>query len=127
MQDFVDDFKAFVMRGNVLDLAVAVVLGAAFISVVNSFVKDVVMQIVAAIGGQPAFTALTIDIGDGRIYYGSFITAVVNFLIVAFVVFLVVRLVTALQARRGATPAEEAASAEVQLLTEIRDQLREQR
>ncbi len=124
MNDLVKDFKAFITRGNVIDLAVAVVIGAAFLSVVNSLVNDVVLQIVAAIGGQRDFSSLTIELGDGRIYYGSFLTALINFVVIAAVVFLLVRLVVRLQNLRGSTGVEEAVNEEVQLLTQIRDELR---
>jgi large conductance mechanosensitive channel len=66
----IQEFKDFINRGNVLDLAVAVVLGAAFGAVVTSFVDNILMQVIAAIGGQPDFSALAIDIGDGKILYG---------------------------------------------------------
>ena len=87
----IDEFKAFINKGNVLDLAVAVIMGAAFGAVINSFVKDILMQIIAAIFGQPDFSSLTFTIGNGVIAYGSFINAVIYFLIVAFAVFLIIR------------------------------------
>ncbi len=89
----IQEFKDFVNRGNVLDLAVAVVLGVAFGAVVTSFVDDVLMQIIAAIGGEPDFSSLTVDIGDGVIRYGSFINAIISFVFIAFGVFLVVKAV----------------------------------
>jgi large conductance mechanosensitive channel len=99
------DFKAFVLRGNVVDLAVGVVIGAAFGAVVASFVADIVTPIIAAVGGQPNFDSLTIDLGDGVIRYGSFLNAVLSFLtIAAAVFFLVVRPVNALMARRRTEP-----------------------
>jgi len=85
------DFKKFVTKGNVLDLAVAVILGIAFGLLVNSFVKDIIMPIIGAVVGKPSFDDLTLGIGDGVIRYGSFLTLLVNFLIIAFVLFLVVR------------------------------------
>ena len=78
MNKLLKDFRAFIMRGNVLDLAVAVVIGIAFNAVVNSLVNDVIMQIIAAILGKPNFNNLTFTIGDGIIYYGRFLTAVVT-------------------------------------------------
>jgi large conductance mechanosensitive channel len=126
MKELFKDFRAFVMRGNVLDLAVAVIVGIAFNAVVNSLVNDVIMQIVAAIVGKPNFDALTFEIGDGIIYYGRFLTAVVNFLIIAATLFVIVRSFEELQKRRKATGevTEEELSDEVVLLTEIRDALR---
>jgi large conductance mechanosensitive channel len=84
-------FREFALRGNLLELAVAFVLGVAFAAVVTSLVDDVIMQIVAAIFGKPDFSELTFSIGDGVIRYGSFLTAVVSFLIIAWVLFLIVK------------------------------------
>lgn len=124
---WVKEFKEFINRGNVVDLAVAVVLGMAFGDVVTSFVDDVLMQVIAALGGQPNFSALTIDIGDGRIRYGAFLTAVISFLIIAWAVFLVVKALNKMQSlrMRGATPVEEepAPTPDQALLMEIRDLL----
>ena len=97
----IQEFKDFINRGNVLDLAVAVVLGAAFGAVVTSFVDDVLMQIIAAIGGEPDFSALTIDLGDSELRYGSFLTAIISFVLIAFGVFLVVKAVNAAEAGEG--------------------------
>ncbi len=75
MSKMAEDFRKFVMRGNVLDLAVAVVIGVAFNAVVTSLVNDVIMQIIAVIVGKPNFNNLTFTINDGIIYYGKFLTA----------------------------------------------------
>lgn len=130
------EFKEFINRGNVVDLAVAVVLGAAFGLVINSFVNDILMQIIAGIFGRPNFDNISIHWGDltginpdngrelydgGVIYVGSFITAVINFLSVAAGVFLAVKAYNKLQKPK---PEEEAGPTEVDLLTEIRDSLR---
>lgn len=80
-------FRDFILRGNVVDLAVAFILGAAFNAVVNSLVKDVVMQFIAAAGGQPDFSALKINVHGTPIMIGNFLNATVSFLIVAFVVY----------------------------------------
>jgi large conductance mechanosensitive channel len=120
------DFRAFVLRGNVLDLAVAVVIGVAFNAVVTSLVNDVIMQIIAAIVGKPNFDSLTFTIGEGVVYYGRFVTALVNFLIIAATLFVVVRSFEELQKRRKASGeiTEDEQSDEVVLLGEIRDLLR---
>jgi large conductance mechanosensitive channel len=97
-----DEFKAFINRGNVLDLAVAVILGAAFGAIVTSFVNDILMQIIAAIFGQPDFGSLTFNLGSGVIKYGLFLNAVINFVIIAFAIFLVIR---AYNQMRKPTPA----------------------
>jgi len=120
----IQEFKDFINRGNVLDLAVAVVLGAAFGAVVTSFVDNVLMQVIAAIGGQPDFSSLTIDIGDGVIRYGAFINAVISFVFIAFGVFLVVKAVNRLRREKDEEPA---GPSEAELLTQIRDLLQEQR
>ena len=83
MKQLVRDFRDFALKGNFIDLAVAVVIGVAFNAVVNSLVNDVIMPIVAAIIGKPNFDELTIVIGSTAVYYGRFLTAVVNFLIIA--------------------------------------------
>jgi large conductance mechanosensitive channel len=79
------EFKEFALKGNLVELAVAFVLGLAFAAVVTSLVDDVIMQLVAAIVGKPDFSDLTFSIGDGEIRYGAFLTAPVTFLIIAFV------------------------------------------
>ena len=101
------EFKEFVLRGNVVDLAVAVVIGAAFGAVVTSMVEDIITPIIAAIGGQPDFAGLTFEINDSVFRYGEFLNAVIAFLIIAAVIFfLVVKPVNALleRARRDPTP-----------------------
>jgi large conductance mechanosensitive channel len=126
MNRLLSDFRAFMMRGNVLDLAVAVVIGVAFNAVVTSLVNDVIMQVIAAVVGKPNFDTLTFTIGEGVIYYGRFLTAVVNFLIIAATLFVVVRSFEELQKRRKSRGeiTEEEQSDEVVLLSEIRDLLR---
>src|SRR5882724_5752489 len=100
MSQLWEDFRKFVMRGNVLDLAVAVVIGVAFNAVVNSLVNDVIMQVVAAIFGKANFDQLTWTINDGVIYYGRFLTALVNFFIVAATLFVVIKAFEEMQKRR---------------------------
>jgi large conductance mechanosensitive channel len=117
------EFKEFIMRGNVIDLAVAVIIGAAFTAVVNSFANDILMQIVAAVFGKPDFSDLTFELGDAVIRYGAFITVLINFLIVAFVIFLVVKAINRLQNLRTKEEEEELEETEVDLLTQIRDAL----
>ena len=100
MEKLLKDFRDFVMRGNVLDLAVAVVIGVAFNAVVTSLVNDVIMQIIAAIVGKPNFNDLTFTINGGIIYYGRFLTAVINFLIIAATLFVIIRAFEEMQQRR---------------------------
>jgi large conductance mechanosensitive channel len=93
-------FREFILRGNLVDLAVAVVIGTAFGAVVAALVKDLVTPLIAAFGGQPDFSALKFEINDSAFLYGHFINAVLAFLIVSAVIFfLVIKPVNALQAR----------------------------
>lgn len=87
----VREFKEFVLKGNLLELAVAFVLGLAFAGVVNAFIAGIVLPLIAAIVGEPNFDALTFNVGDGVIQYGTFLTALVNFLLIALVLFFVIR------------------------------------
>jgi large conductance mechanosensitive channel len=83
-------FRDFILRGNVIDLAVAFVIGAAFVAVVTAFVKDIITPLIAAIAGKPDFSGLTFTINNSKILYGSFINAVVSFLLIAAVIYFVV-------------------------------------
>lgn len=83
----VEDFKQFLLRGNVVDLAVAVVIGAAFGTVVNALVADFITPLIGAIGGEPDFSGLDFTINDSRFAYGDFINALLSFVIIAAVVF----------------------------------------
>jgi len=123
------EFRDFVLRGNVVELAVAVVIGAAFGALVTAFVSSFVTPLIAAIGGESDFSGLAFEINDSLFPYGHFINALISFLIIAAVVFfLVVRPMNALMARLK-RPEEEpdAPSAEVATLLEIRDILATQR
>ena len=129
MRGFVNDFKKFLMRGNVVDLAVAVIIGVAFNAVVQSLVNNILMPIIGAIFGKPSFADLTFKIGDGVVRYGQFITDVINFVIIAFAVFVAVKAFETLQnlRRRGDVAEDpEELTDEALLLTEIRDLLRAQ-
>jgi large conductance mechanosensitive channel len=123
----IKEFREFLLRGNVVDLAVAVVLGAAFGAVITSFVDDILMQLIAMAGGQADFSRLTFTINDAEFRYGEFINAVIAFVIIgAAIFFLVVKPVNALMARRkaGEEPEPEAVTEDVVLLGEIRDLLK---
>lgn len=103
-----NDFKAFIMRGNVLDLAVAVIIGGAFGKIVTSLVDDIIMPLIGLIIGGIDFTGLAITVGSAKVTYGNFIQNVVDFLIIAFVIFLLVRSITSLE-KMAARPAPAAA------------------
>jgi large conductance mechanosensitive channel len=134
------EFKAFIARGNVLDLAVAVIIGAAFATIVASLTGDVIMPIIGAIFGGADFSNyfILLSVPDGYdgsltdyaalkeagaavIGYGAFVTAVINFVILAFVIFLLVRAANRLIAKKEEGPA---GPSEIDLLTEIRDELK---
>jgi large conductance mechanosensitive channel len=120
------EFRAFILRGNVVDLAVAVVIGAAFGAVVAAFVKDIVTPLIAAIGGKPDFANLKFTINKSQFLYGEFFNAILSFLIIAAVIFfLVVKPLNALAARRKReeAPTPEAPPEDIRLLGEIRDLL----
>ena len=122
------EFKNFLFRGNLLDLAAAVILGGAFGAVVTSLVKDVITPIIAAVGGQPDFSRLFIHLGDGRLAYGNFLNTVISFVIISLVMFLVLKAASKAQKLRATTdiPDDDAPppSDEAVLLAEIRDLLR---
>ena len=136
------EFKKFIMKGNVMDLAVGVIIGAAFASIVGSLVEDIIMPVVGAIFGGLDFsnyfaplaegvTATTLDAAKEQgavLAYGNFITAIINFLIIGFIIFLMVRAVNRLMESMEEEKEEEPAEppAEEKLLTEIRDILKQQ-
>lgn len=102
------DFKKFILRGNTVDLAVAVVVGAAFGAIVTALVKDIITPLIGAIGGQPDFSRLTFTLNNSKFLYGDFINAVVGFLIIAAVIFFLVvqpiNKMTTLANRKNTTP-----------------------
>ena len=122
----IKEFRDFLLRGNVVDLAVAVVIGAAFAALVNSLVADVLTPIIGAIVGKPDFSNLNFTINGSEFNYGNFLNALIAFLSVAAAVFFfVIKPMNTLNRLRGASSEEEAS--ELELLAEIRDELRAQR
>jgi large conductance mechanosensitive channel len=138
------EFRAFIAKGNVLDLAVAVIIGAAFTAIVTSLTTDVIMPLIGAIVGNLDFSNYFVLLGpvpDGyhgpmtyaalratgvpMLGYGAFLTALVNFLILAFIIFMLVKAATRMMRRRDEAPEAVAAPEEVLLLREIRDSLRQ--
>ncbi len=123
------DFKKFILRGNVIDLAVAVIIGAAFNAVVQSMVKNILMPIIGIVGGKPTFDDYFFTVNKSAIRWGSFLTDVVNFLVISAAIFVAVKAFEKLQARRKEGEeevADEPLTVEGELLTEIRDLLRGQ-
>ena len=122
----IKEFRDFLLRGNVVDLAVAVVIGAAFAALVNSLVADVLTPIIGAIVGKPDFSNLNFTINGSEFNSGNFLNALIAFLSVAAAVFFfVIKPMNTLNRLRGASSEEEAS--ELELLAEIRDELRAQR
>lgn len=139
-----DEFKAFIARGNVMDLAVGIIIGGAFTLIVNSLVNDIIMPVVGAITGGLDFsnfffplsstvtaTSLAAAREQGAVFaYGNFLTVVLNFLILAWIIFLLVKAVNRMRVAMEKKQNEEPAApppVDVQLLTEIRDLLKSQR
>ena len=128
----IKEFKTFIARGNVLDLAVGVVVGGAFGKIVTSLVDDIIMPLVGLLMGGLDFSDLSIKVGKAKIMYGSFIQNVVDFLIVAFCIFLMVKafnkLTKKVEAKKAKEKKEEAKKAEnIILLEEIRDLIKEKK
>ena len=120
------EFRDFVMKGNLLEIAIGLILALAFKTVIDRLVDSILTPIISALGGQPNFSSLTIDLGEGQIRYGRFLDALLSFLIIGFVLFLIVKAynrMVALARRQGDTEETQEDSAEVILLREIRDQL----
>ncbi len=127
MKKFLEEFKAFAMKGNVLDLAVAVVIGAAFGKITTSLVNNIIMPTFGIVLGGIDFTDKSLMVGSAEITYGVFIQSIIEFLVIAFAVFMMVKLLTRLQKKEAEKPQEEKPkepSEEVVLLREIRDNLR---
>ncbi len=127
---FFAEFKTFIKRGNVMDLAVAVVIGGAFGKIVTSLVNDIIMPLVGIIIGGHNFTSLSLTIGTASINYGTFIQNIIDFLIVAFCIFVVMKIVNKflIKEKKEDAKAEKAEpSEEVKLLTEIRDLLKKKK
>ena len=122
MKKFIEEFKEFISKGNVLDLAIGVVIGGAFTAIVNSLVNDVIMPVVGIILGGVDFSGLSLQIGDASLTYGNFIQAVINFLLVAFVLFTIVKAANKFKKQAEEAPAEP--TEEVKLLTAIEKELK---
>lgn len=125
MKSFLEEFKAFAVRGNVIDLAVAVVIGAAFGKIVSSLVDTIVMPAMGLILGGIDFTEWALQIGESTIAYGKFLQAMVDFIIIAFVIFIAIRALSRFEKKKEAeVESAPKVSDEVVLLTEIRDLLK---
>lgn len=118
------EFREFIMRGNVMDLAIAVIIGGAFGKIVTSLVNDILMPIIGSILGD-SFATLSMKINDVDVKYGAFIQATVDFVIVAFVIFMMIKVMNKFKKKKEETPAAPPApTIDQELLTEIRDLLK---
>lgn len=126
MKNTIEEFKAFAIKGNVIDLAVAVVIGAAFGKIVSSLVDNIIMPIVGILLGGINFKGMSIHIGDASIGYGIFLQSMVDFAIVAFVIFMVVKGISHMKGIKEEPVVEvpKPTPEDVVLLREIRDSLR---
>lgn len=124
-----NEFKEFIQRGNVMELAVGIIIGAAFTAIVSSLVDNIITPIIGMVAGGVDFSGLAVTVGEASIGYGAFIQAIIDFLIIAFVVFMIVKAYNNFS-KRFEKPAEPEAPAapprEEVLLTEIRDLLAKQ-
>lgn len=125
-QNFLKEFKEFAIRGNVVDLTVGIVIGGAFGKIVTSFVQDVLMPPIGILLGGVDFSKLSLMVGDASFNYGAFIQAVVDFLIITFAIFLLIKAINKLKKNPGKVKIkmEKVEKEEVKLLKEIRDLLK---
>ena len=122
------EFKEFISRGNVMDMAVGIIIGGAFTAIVGSLVADIITPIIGMILGGVDFSTLAVQVGEATLTYGNFIQAIINFLIIAWVVFMIVKSMNKMKKKEEEKPAEPEAPAEppedIVLLREIRDSLK---
>lgn len=108
MKNFIDEFKTFAIKGNVIDLAVGVVIGTAFNKIVDSLVNDIIMQLIAAIFKQPDFSSIVIPLNGGMIKIGAFANNIISFLIIAFSVFMTIKFMNRFLANKPVQPNQQA-------------------
>ena len=124
---FISEFKEFAMKGNVLDMAVGVIIGGAFGKIVSSLVDNVLMPIIVVLTGGVDFSALSVKVVDAEVKYGMFVQNVIDFLIIAFCIFLMLKGINKFNRKKKAEPEQPAAPAgptQEELLAEIRDLLK---
>ena len=119
------EFREFLQQGNVIDLAMAVIIGGAFGAIINSLVDDMFMPVIGILIGGIDFSGLSIQVGEAVILFGNFIQAIINFVIIASAVFLVIRSYNQLRSEEQSAPPKP--SAEEKILAEIRDLLKERK
>ena len=122
---FIGEFKEFISRGNVMDMAVGIIIGGAFTAIVTSLVDDLIMPLIGMIIGGVDFNSLVIKVGSAEMLIGKFIMAIINFLLIALVLFFIIKAMNKMKKKEEEAPAEEPAPEEqTVLLTEIRDLLK---
>ena len=131
MKGFIKEFKEFISQGNVMTMAVGIIIGGAFTAIITSVVEDIIGPLIGLIIGGLDFSSISVGVGDAQIMFGNFIQAVINFLITAFVLFLIIKSFNkmkekadALRKKEAAEAAVEEPSEEILLLREIRDSLK---
>lgn len=126
MKNFFKEFKEFIAKGDVMSMAIGIIIGSAFTAIVTSVVNDIITPMMGLIMGGIDFKSIMIEVGDAQILVGNFLQAVINFLITAFVLFLVVKMLNQLKRKpkEEPAPAEPVIPEDVKLLTEIRDLLK---
>lgn len=124
MKGFMAEFKEFINKGNVMDMAVGVIIAGAFGKIVTALVDNILMPIVGMLLGGVNFSKLAVTVGDASIVYGAFIQAIIDFLIISFVIFVLVKNINKLKKEEPAEEEPEETPADIALLTEIRDLLK---
>lgn len=123
MKKFLSEFKEFAIKGNMIDLAVGVIIGTSFNAIVNSIVKDIFMPIIGIVTGGRDYSGLTLTVGDAQINYGLFVQNFINFLITAFCLFWFVKIINSFKKKKEEPKEEPKASEDILLLSEIKDLL----
>ena len=124
MKGFMAEFKEFINKGNVMDMAVGVIIAGAFGKIVTALVENILMPIVGMLLGGVNFSKLAVTVGDASIVYGAFIQAIIDFLIIALVIFIIVKNINKMKKEEPAEEEPEETPADIALLTEIRDLLK---
>lgn len=130
MKNFIEEFKAFALKGNVMELAVAVIIGAAFGKITTSLVNNIIMPLFGVVLGGIDFTDRMVTVGNAEVTYGVFVQSVIEFLLIALVLFFVIKSLTAMQRKEEKKPEQEKVletPEDIKLLREIRDNLRQAR
>ena len=124
----IKEFKEFISKGNVMDMAVGIIIGGAFTAIVTALVESILMPIIGAISGGKSVADMSITVGNAAIGYGAFIQAIIDFLLIAWVLFMIIKAINKAKAAAmkevEEEPEEEPTPADIELLTEIRDLLK---